>query len=731
MKRLSSCSIGGTGLALLASLALGSWAYGQCANDAGVGDLDEAEACYVDNDVDATNPGCNADVAVFTTLATTDFTAGVLNICGVSSTYLNDASCDVDADCDDLNCVGDPNPGDGEAEGTCVGPSEPTVSTRDTDWYLIPQSVLADHDADANGVVTLNSQFTGSESQLVNFHIGITPNGTTCDSDILTDTGCWAIAGAACDIDDDCHSGTCVGDPIPGDGNPQGICSAQDDPATNTVIIADYPDGIAVWTGIGFCSGGGDWGNPDYFCSTGNNDHILKIWFTEAPTNCKPGPPQGPCNEAATPGVAGCEDPNCCALVCQQPGLAFCCLSFWSQACASAAIDLGCAPEPGGPVNMATGPDEDQVIDGYLRVKADPYGAFAAAGFGGTPGGGDFYNPAGDDNNGFGVDVATFSNGYYFFIAATNQRQILANNTEWQDSIATPDDGDIERAINIKNVEFDTNADGITDRMTSQFQLTGPGVDLTFDLVQQVANPEGAIATLTQTYTITNGLASPITFDMNRQFDGDFVWLPGGSTATDDSTGTSSNGNADYVWVFMQEVGTAATALTHSAATDNTGWGAEYCGAKQFVNPHEADPGCLPYDFGSDTEEWDAFGLPDCWVNHVALVGYNLNGTSGDPAGADDVHTVLVQTVTVPGSGSAVMEILHTYGQQTPYGVGGGEPCPCDCNTTPDGVVNTQDFLAMLAQWGGPGSCDCAGDGDGNVDTTDFLAILAAWGDCP
>jgi hypothetical protein len=77
------------------------------------------------------------------------------------------------------------------------------------------------------------------------------------------------------------------------------------------------------------------------------------------------------------------------------------------------------------------------------------------------------------------------------------------------------------------------------------------------------------------------------------------------------------------------------------------------------------------------------------------------------------------------------MEILHTYGQQTPYGVGGGEPCPCDCNTTPDGVVNTQDFLAMLAQWGGPGSCDCAGDGDGNVDTTDFLAILAAWGDCP
>jgi hypothetical protein len=242
---------------------------------------------------------------------------------------------------------------------------------------------------------------------------------------------------------------------------------------------------------------------------------------------CQPGPPQGPCNEPAGFGIAGCEDPNCCAIVCSTPGLEFCCINFWSQACASAAIDQGCAPEPGGPVMMATGPDADQVVDGYLRVKADPYGAFATSGFGGTANGGDYYNPAGDDGNGFGIGEATFSNGYYFFIRATNQRQILANNTDWQDGIATPDDGDIERAIIVKNQENDDNGDGVTDRMTSQFELTGPGVDLTFDLEQSVANPEAAIATLTQTYTITNGLATPITFDMNRQFDGDFGWLPG------------------------------------------------------------------------------------------------------------------------------------------------------------------------------------------------------------
>ncbi|MHC5007821.1 MAG: GC-type dockerin domain-anchored protein [Planctomycetota bacterium] len=61
----------------------------------------------------------------------------------------------------------------------------------------------------------------------------------------------------------------------------------------------------------------------------------------------------------------------------------------------------------------------------------------------------------------------------------------------------------------------------------------------------------------------------------------------------------------------------------------------------------------------------------------------------------------------------------------------GAPPCPCDCNSPPDGVVNTQDFLAMLAQWGGSGSCDCANPPDGVVNTTDFLALLAAWGDCP
>lgn len=57
----------------------------------------------------------------------------------------------------------------------------------------------------------------------------------------------------------------------------------------------------------------------------------------------------GPCNEAN--GTPGCEDPDCCTLVCADvadggAGLAVCCLTPWAQFCADKAIELGCAPLP-------------------------------------------------------------------------------------------------------------------------------------------------------------------------------------------------------------------------------------------------------------------------------------------------------------------------------------------------------------------------------------------------
>ena len=57
-----------------------------------------------------------------------------------------------------------------------------------------------------------------------------------------------------------------------------------------------------------------------------------------------------------------------------------------------------------------------------------------------------------------------------------------------------------------------------------------------------------------------------------------------------------------------------------------------------------------------------------------------------------------------------------------------GTECPWDCQASPDGSVGVNDFLQMLADWGGGGPCDFDG---GGVGVTDFLVLLANWGECP
>ena len=53
-----------------------------------------------------------------------------------------------------------------------------------------------------------------------------------------------------------------------------------------------------------------------------------------------------------------------------------------------------------------------------------------------------------------------------------------------------------------------------------------------------------------------------------------------------------------------------------------------------------------------------------------------------------------------------------------------GIPCPWDLDNT--GVVNTNDLLALFAQWGTNGPADF--DGNGTVNTNDLLILFANWG---
>jgi hypothetical protein len=61
------------------------------------------------------------------------------------------------------------------------------------------------------------------------------------------------------------------------------------------------------------------------------------------------------------------------------------------------------------------------------------------------------------------------------------------------------------------------------------------------------------------------------------------------------------------------------------------------------------------------------------------------------------------------------------------WGVEPTPECPEDING--DGVVDTEDLLILLGNWGNSGEGDI--DGSGVVDTADLLALLAAWGECP
>jgi len=57
------------------------------------------------------------------------------------------------------------------------------------------------------------------------------------------------------------------------------------------------------------------------------------------------------------------------------------------------------------------------------------------------------------------------------------------------------------------------------------------------------------------------------------------------------------------------------------------------------------------------------------------------------------------------------------------------DPVTCPADVSPDGQVNIQDLLLVIASWGGPGP-EGDVDGDGAVDVADLLLIISSWGLC-
>jgi hypothetical protein len=705
---LSVCgnAIAASATAALALSLAGNSQAGTCTNDSGAGDHNEGEVCLVDLGLPAPGPttdGCNLAPNTFDEIPDVELADGVVVICGTASNYNTNDTCDVNADCADGNCQGDPNPGDGTAEGTCVGPSEPATNRRDTDWHRVSAAALLAADIDGNGVVQLTSDVI-SEFDSVTFFVSL-GNPTCATVTVLGGTGCGG----------------------PQSGSPQ--------QAVETIELDDHPNGIVVFVAPGQCSGAGIFDGYECGDVPQLTDYNLTINLIEPPTGCADpdiNPNLLPCN---TPNGAqnGCDDPACCKLVCLQ--LPLCCATGWVQGCADAAIGSGCAPALGGPVCIATGPSS--AADGYLQVCTDPDGGWADLTFGGQ---GDIYNPYG--NNVSGVPLppqpASFSNAFFLYRAAQSQRELLSNNPQWK-ADAQVEDASLATTINCVvpgpncipgSVATDVHGgDGVIDHLVSNFRVTGVGVDLTCTLTQDVQNfPASQVSVLSQVYSIKNNLASSISFVLLRQVDYDIVWQ---GAFGNDSVGTDTNGNPADRHVSQGE-NPAAGQLDHTYMTLSSPQGTAYVCAKATIDPDGAGGG-PPYGAGTDVQEWDAYGVPAGWANFTPYVpaapgSYNVNGYSGTQAG--DAHVDLEIPVTIAGGATVDISIDHTYGSTIPLGA--APPCKGDCAQPPNGVVDTVDFLALLQAWGPAGAGGpCDFNGVGGVDTVDFLSLLQNWGSCP
>ncbi|MCP4759487.1 MAG: hypothetical protein GY894_11665 [Planctomycetes bacterium] len=99
-----------------------------------------------------------------------------------------------------------------------------------------------------------------------------------------------------------------------------------------------------------------------------------------------------------------------------------------------------------------------------------------------------------------------------------------------------------------------------------------------------------------------------------------------------------------------------------------------------------------------------------------------------------DAGTVLIACLTLETSpdcnGNGIPDIDDIAGGGSEDGDQDGVPDECQCAADLDGnaVVNVNDVLIMIGQFGSPGTADL--DGDGLVDTDDLLILLAAWGNC-
>ncbi|MCS6924038.1 MAG: hypothetical protein NZM10_06650 [Fimbriimonadales bacterium] len=350
--------------------------------------------------------------------------------------------------------------------------------------------------------------------------------------------------------------------------------------------------------------------------------------------------------------------------------------------------------------------------DGRLVIPVDPFGAWYAN-FANGANRGEFYDPVGA----LGEDYPTFAAGVYLFVGTT-YRVALNQEPGWGSPTWA---GNLTRAVVSGPTAFNyAYNDGVNDTMTSQFTLTsGDGVvNLAVDTLVAVRRPSYVIVR----YRVTNNASNAINFKLYRIWDLDLL-EPNENLLNfyeDDEVCGGVFGGQGYA--SQRESGNPPLQFALSSLNAITG----YAAAKRTFRDPSWPPDCPTMGYGVDVQEWNAYGIPSCWLNYVAYHGPGP-GCSGSSftqgsRGFGDAHIGVEVPVALPAGGSAEVIFIHTYGS--------GQPATCNlADVTLDGVVDDADLLQVLFAFGN--SAPNAGPDanlDGVVDDADLLQVLFAFG---
>ncbi|MCX7992675.1 MAG: hypothetical protein N2651_03285 [Fimbriimonadales bacterium] len=350
--------------------------------------------------------------------------------------------------------------------------------------------------------------------------------------------------------------------------------------------------------------------------------------------------------------------------------------------------------------------------DTRLVIPVDPYGAWYAD-FTTGANRGEFYDPVGT----LAADYPTFATGTYLFVG-TSYRTALNQEPGWGGSSSWA--GNLTRTVvsgpTASNYAYN---DGVNDTATSRFSVTsGDGVvNLSFDTLVAVRRTSHVIVR----YRITNNAASAISFKLYRVWDLDlFEPGEGASFYEDDEVCGGVYGGQGYA--VQRELGNSALQFSLSSLNPING----YAAAKRTHNPNPSDPNCPAMGYGTDIQEWNAYGIPACWLNYVAYFGAGpgcsgSSFTQGQP-GFGDAHIGVEVPVSIAAGGSAEVIFIHTYGS--------GRPATCNlADVNLDGIVDDADLLAVLFAFGSSApNANVDANLDGVVDDADLLLVLFSFG---